>query len=270
MCQNDEKVLALTGSKLVHKATHTEKGESVTMLACTNAVGSNWIPPMILYKGKYAKFEYGQDLPPGSIFTMTPKGYITKESFCAFLRHFQEHSLPGTALLILDGHRSHIDLSAIELAEQFNIVILCLPSHCSYELQPLDVSCFKSLKNAWHHATDSFRRMYPGRPLNKQQFPTLFSRAWYKAATPQNAVSGFRSSGIYPYNPDVFPEMAFAPSTVSERPAFNLIHQEGTVDLPSEPVPTTEKEDCQTPESSSPKSDILSTLKVQRKNLGTL
>ena len=76
-CHNDEKVLALKGSKRVHKATHAEQGETVSVLACTNAVGSQWIPPLILYKGKYAKFEYGQDLLPGSICTMTPKGYIT-------------------------------------------------------------------------------------------------------------------------------------------------------------------------------------------------
>ena len=105
--------------------------------------------------------------------------------------------------------------------------MLCLPSHCSHELQPLDISFFKSLKSGWDDATDSFRRMYPGTPLNKQQFPRLFSRAWFKAATPQNAVSGFKASGIYPFNPDVFPETAFAPSSVSERQAVNPKHLHG-------------------------------------------
>lgn len=81
-------VLAQKGSKRVHTATHSDRGETVTVVACTNATGSNWIPPMILYKGKYAKNEFGDDLPNGSIFGMTPNGYITKEEFCRFLRHF--------------------------------------------------------------------------------------------------------------------------------------------------------------------------------------
>ncbi|KAJ4451546.1 hypothetical protein ANN_03012 [Periplaneta americana] len=45
-------VLAQKGSKRVHTATHSDRGETVTVVACTNATGSNWIPPMILYKGK--------------------------------------------------------------------------------------------------------------------------------------------------------------------------------------------------------------------------
>jgi hypothetical protein len=40
-----------------------------------------------------------------------------------------------------------------------------------------------------------------------------------RAATPSNALSGFRSSGIYPYNSNVIPETAFAPSNVSGQPA---------------------------------------------------
>ena len=76
-----EKVLAAKGSKRVHKATHGEKGETVTVVACTNAAGTNWLPPMILYKGKYRKPEFGDKLPAGSIFVMTPKGWFSV-NFC--------------------------------------------------------------------------------------------------------------------------------------------------------------------------------------------
>ncbi|KAJ8882010.1 hypothetical protein PR048_018498 [Dryococelus australis] len=35
--------------------THGDKGETETVVACTNATGTNWIPLMISYKGKYSK-----------------------------------------------------------------------------------------------------------------------------------------------------------------------------------------------------------------------
>ncbi|XP_011859495.1 PREDICTED: uncharacterized protein LOC105556986 [Vollenhovia emeryi] len=215
---NKFKVLALKGSKRVHTATHAEKGETVTVVACTNATGSNWIPPIILYKGVHRKLEFGDGLPPGSKFAMTPKGYITKEEFCNFLTHFNQHRIPGKCLLILDGHRTHLDFSVLEQARNYNIEILCLPAHCSHELQPLDKSCFKPLKHYWNEALDNYRRSHPGRSVSKYQFPVLFNQAWMKTSTAINAVSGFRATGIFPYNPNAIPNVAFAPSSISDRP----------------------------------------------------
>ncbi|KAJ8893182.1 hypothetical protein PR048_005767 [Dryococelus australis] len=48
-------VLAEKGCKCLHAVTHGEKCETVTVVTCTNATGTNWIPHMILYKGKYSK-----------------------------------------------------------------------------------------------------------------------------------------------------------------------------------------------------------------------
>lgn len=43
------------------------------------------------------------------------------------------------------------------------------------------------------------------------QFGSLLSECWEKSAIPGNAVSGFRATGIYPFNPDAFPDYAFMP-----------------------------------------------------------
>lgn len=243
-----DKVLARKGSKRVHVATHGEQGETITVVACCNAVGM-WIPPMVLYKGVYAKKEFGDDLPTGSTFAMTPKGYVTTEVFCSFLRHFNQYRSSGNCLLILDGHRSHMDVSVLDVAEELGIKILCLPAHCSHELQPLDKSFFKSLKVYWNEAVDSFRRQNPGRSLGKLQFPKLFSEAWYRAATPANGSSGFRATGILPYNPNVFSETSFAPSSVSERPIAE-------VNLPAQREKTPEK---------SPVQQLMATPRIERK-----
>ena len=49
-------------------------------------------------------------------------------------------------LLVLDGHGSHITIEVIEFAQSNNIHLLCLPSHTSHILQPLDIGVFKSFK----------------------------------------------------------------------------------------------------------------------------
>ncbi|KAJ8873866.1 hypothetical protein PR048_024702 [Dryococelus australis] len=58
-----------------------------------------------------------------------------------------------------------------------------------------------SLKVYWNSAVDNFRRKNPGRPLGKLQFGKLFTESWTQADTPKNAMSGFRASGIFPFNP---------------------------------------------------------------------
>ena len=45
-------------------------------------------------------------------------------------------------LLILDGHKSHVNLEVVEKARRKSIDMITLLSHTSHELQPLDLSCF--------------------------------------------------------------------------------------------------------------------------------
>jgi hypothetical protein len=118
----------------------------------------------------------------------------------------------------LNENRSHLGSLVLDVVENLGIQLLCLPVHCSHELQPLDKSFLKPLKSYWNDAEDNCRRQHPGRPLVQLQFPKLFTQAWIRAATPSNALSGFRSTGIYPYNQNVIPVTAFAPSNVSDRP----------------------------------------------------
>ncbi|KAJ8881773.1 hypothetical protein PR048_018259 [Dryococelus australis] len=44
----------------------------------------------------------------------------------------------------------------------------------------------------------------------------MFDEGWTQAATPENAMSGFRATEIFPFNPKAIPETAVAPSDVSD------------------------------------------------------
>ncbi|CAH2101162.1 unnamed protein product [Euphydryas editha] len=50
----------------------------------------------------------------------------------------------------------------------------------------------------------------------------IFNTAYLKGASPMNAISGFRVSGIWPYNRNVFQDCDFAPVSVTNEPPVNI------------------------------------------------
>nr|CAI5824539.1 unnamed protein product [Callosobruchus analis] len=64
-------------------------------------------------------------------------------------------------------------------------------------------------------------------------FGRLFTKAWVQAATTENAISGFRSTGIVPFNPDVIPEYAFLMSAPDQQQDHNEQHE----NRPASPKP---------------------------------
>jgi hypothetical protein len=58
-------------------------------------------------------------------------------------------------LLLLDRHESHINIPFLDFAETHNIIIIALPPHSTYLIQPLDVGVFQSLKSAHSRILES-------------------------------------------------------------------------------------------------------------------
>lgn len=203
-------VLAKKGSKVVATITSTEKGETVTVIACCNAEGV-FLPPACIMKGKNKKAEYEDGLPPGSVLYMSQKSaYINADIFIAWLKdHFIPRKPTGKVLLIVDGNASHCSVEVLELAEENDIIIFCLPSHTTHYLQPLDRAFFKSLKSYFYEQCRNWLNNHSGRRITRSQFGTLLSESWGKATTQRNGSSGFSSTGIYPFNPSIIPDYAF-------------------------------------------------------------
>ncbi len=61
-------------------------------------------------------------------------------------------------------------------------------------------------------------RTHPGRTISIYKVAGLVKQACMSAMTPTNITSGFRATGIYPYNRDIFPHEDYAPSMVTDRP----------------------------------------------------
>jgi hypothetical protein len=101
------KVLAAKGDRSVLQVTQSERAENVTVVGCCSATGQ-FIRPLVIYKGKRNKAEFADNLPPGSSVAMSDSGYITTDIFLNWLHHISQHKVPGKALLLLDGHASHV------------------------------------------------------------------------------------------------------------------------------------------------------------------
>lgn len=204
-------VLAAKGSKNVSSITSGEKGETISVIACCNAEGV-FLPPFAIFKGKNKKDDYLDGMPAGSAIAMSQKSaYVNANIFKDWLEnHFIPRKPAGTVLLILDGHTSHTNsVEVLEFCEANNVVLLCLPSHTTHYLQPLDRSFFKSLKSNYYSACNNFLKANPARKITRQQFGQLLGSSWSKSATVQNGSAGFRATGIAPFNPEIIPDYAY-------------------------------------------------------------
>ena len=90
--------------------------------------------------------------------------------------------------------------------------ILCLPFHCTHNLQPLDVGVIKSLKANFNKVCKDFLFAHPGRSIESEDLISLFSLAWPHALTPGNVMKGFKQCGIFQLMPGVISDRLLAPS----------------------------------------------------------
>ena len=112
------------------------------------------------------------------------------------------NAVPGRPLLLLlDGHSTHYQPDVVHFAKDHDIIMLCLPLHTTHEAQPLDCGVFKPLKAQWTNVYHHFFQNNPGKVFNKFNFNLLFSQAWMKALIPTNIIAGFRTCGVFPFNP---------------------------------------------------------------------
>lgn len=192
--------------------TSADRGISSTAVICASAAG-NFIPPLLIFSRKKFKRELEDGAPPGTIFKCSETGWMKLDIFQCWFDHFLAHSKPShdePLLLILDGHLSHTkNLNVILKARENNVTILCLPPHTSHKTQPLDVGVMFPLSKYLDQALEKWLTNHPGRVITDYQVSSIFCEAYLKACTLNNAIKGFRKTGIYPFNPDVFTDLDF-------------------------------------------------------------
>ena len=213
------KVLCEKG-KPVASVISRERGTSMTFVGIINAAGS-FIPPVFIIPRKRWNESFMRGTIHGAEGLLHQNGWMNGELFMQTLQHIQRKTYCSPAnkiLLIMDNAECHMNIHAIEFAIDNGIVIVTLPPHTTAKLQPLDVSIFGPFKSFMRSLQKDFHLTNPNRLLTEHHLPELASKAWVKACTPANVLSGFAATGIWPVDRNIFPDDAFAGAEVTEQP----------------------------------------------------
>jgi hypothetical protein len=128
------------------------------------------------------------------VIALSDNGWTNNELGVEWLKHFNAYTktrvVGARRLLILDGHESHHSLEFQELCKENNIYTLCMPSHSSHLLQPLDVGCFSPLKRAYSQEVEALIRHHINH-ITKLEFLPAFKAAFVRTFTPANICSAF-------------------------------------------------------------------------------
>ncbi|XP_065673986.1 uncharacterized protein LOC136090937 [Hydra vulgaris] len=178
------KIVAVKDKRNVGAMTSGERGTNVTMITAVSATG-NTMPPMFVFPRKNYKDYFANNVSLDCIGVGNGSGWVTDIEFKNFMQHFIRHVKPSNEYkirLILDNHSSHLHFKTLNLAEEDGIVLLSLPPHCSYKLQPLDVLVFGPFKNYLSVAQDAWLRNNPGKAITVYDIPKFvfkgFSKYW--------------------------------------------------------------------------------------------
>ena len=203
VCSKDQKPQAIVSPRL-----------TTTIIGCGNACGTA-IPPFFVFKGSRMDDVLLKNSSPGIDGVVSKSGWSNSIIFQKYLKeHFHRHvgSRDGFALILYDGHKSHINPALIQWAKERQIVLFVLHRHTSHKTQPLDVACFGPMQKIFHNKAQKWLLENPGRVISKFEIAEIASSAYTLAVSPTNLISGFKKSGIYPYNSQAITSEMMAPS----------------------------------------------------------
>ena len=245
--QKPPRIISERGLKQVGQVTSAERGQHITMCGCINGLG-NAIPPFLIFPRVHFKDHMLNGAPTGTRGTSYTSGWMTGEKFEEWMDHFIAHSHcsdDNKVLLLMDNHESHISLSIIDKAKNNGITLLTFPPHCSHKLQPLDRTVYGPLKRYYNASSDAWQLSNPGKSISIYDVAGVLGNAYPRAFTNENIISGFRVTGIYPFDKDIFTEDEYLPSYVTDRVDPTTLDQDSTgnavTDMTNEATPESEE-----------------------------
>lgn len=233
--QETEKIIAPKGLKRVGSVTSWERGKTVTVICAMSASGS-FIPPLFIFPRQRHSPQLEKDGPLGAVYTCSHNGWTNENIFILWLRHFIKHSKPTAekpVLLVLDNHNSHCTLEAWELAKENHIIMLTIPPHSSHRLQPLDVAFYSPLKQAYNKECNMYIKSRNLIKITPYEIAGLFNKAYTRVASIEKGVSSFKTTGIFPMNPDMFCDDDFMTDEEAESMATSLAVQQSDIEQPT-------------------------------------
>ncbi|XP_064120389.1 uncharacterized protein LOC135225046 [Macrobrachium nipponense] len=212
-------VVCTRGQPVARQVTR-ERGDTMTFVGIINAMGQS-IPPVFIIPGCRGNPSFTRNTIFGSKDMLHPNSWMNSECFLQTFQHLHKKSgssVENKILLIMDNAECHMNIHVVEFAVKHGIVIVTLPPHTTDKLQPLDVSVFGPFKTFLRGLLNDHSLMHPNEHVTVHQLQEFASEAWTEAITPSNIRGGFRSTGIWPINSNIFRDDVFVGVQVTEQP----------------------------------------------------
>ena len=223
------KVLCTTGA--MPQSVTSPRGKNVTIIGSGNAAG-NHIPPYFIFPGKRWNEELLKGTSPGTNGEMSESGWSNSTTFLNYLQNhflkFIPRSEGNKHLIIFDGHRSHVSLTLTSWGKEHGIEFFILPPHTSHLTQPLDVGCFAPLKAIYNVECQTYMRLNPGHQITRYVVGELACKAYLKALSPDNIISAFRRTGIFPFKREKISDVKVLPATIYPKPDISPDSQQSS------------------------------------------
>jgi hypothetical protein len=132
----------------------------------------------------------------------------------------------------MDSHESHCTLDTILYARENGIHLITFPTHCSHQLQPLDVGVMGPFKTKLQVAQNDWMTTNPGKTILIHNLVSLNNTAYQASFTIKNIVATFWEPGIWPFSRLAFNVDNFQSSYVTDRERYSL-QSSPTADRPT-------------------------------------
>jgi 4-hydroxybenzoate polyprenyltransferase len=189
--------------------------EQITMLVTISTHGKA-LKPLFIWRGKTVQEYQAKQLPPNTLISATPKGFMTSEIFEEWITRFIDEAKvtpENPALLILDAHQSRGNVDALKFAIMSGLHILILPGGATHLLQPLDKAIFKIFKNNYRKEMQDEN----GEKAALRDKPTKIdvictaTKVLNEMMTEERIRNAFICTGIEPFSPQIIIDKLKAP-----------------------------------------------------------
>jgi hypothetical protein len=209
--QKPVKRLGPKGRKQVGAAISWERGKNITAVCAVSASG-NFVPPMLICPRSRMSPQLQKGGPVGAIYSCSKNGWISEELFFHWLQHFKNCVKPSSddqVLLILGNHSGHISLRICNYCRYNGIKLVSIPRYTFHRLQPLALTFYGPLKAAFNRECDVYLKRYAHEKITHYGLAERFNKAYLKATSMENGISGYKAAGVFPLNPEKFTETDF-------------------------------------------------------------
>lgn len=102
-----------------------------------------------------------------------------------------KNSIQFPVLLLVDEHKSHVNLELSKFCYRKKIILYCFLANATNVLQPADVGVFCSFKANWRSTVREWKESNANKTLSKTNFTPVFKKAFDAAVDSKKIQNAF-------------------------------------------------------------------------------